>query len=296
MSVALADQAAGLRRLMEHQRSVPMARPSVQQSSCRCVAVASGKGGVGKTVVATNLAIALARRGHRTVLVDADLGTANADVALNIETPYDLSHVIRGERAIDDVEVPVVPGLTLVAGASGLASVADLSPCDRLALVDGLATLETHADILLLDCGAGISQNVLAFAQAADELLVVTTPEPTSLTDAYALIKVISRSPHPPVVGTVVNLARDVAEAGSIGRRVTSVAARFLGMTVGMAGHVLQDEHVPMAVCRRVPVVVRYPGSAAAACLLTLARRFDGSSSRGPRKTGFFRRVVDIFK
>ncbi len=294
MSVGTVDQASGLRKLVQASRPVFRSRDR-RAGGARVVAIASGKGGVGKTVVATNLAIALARRGRRIVLVDADLGTANVDVLLNVEANYDVSHVIRGERLIDDVVTCVAPGLQIVVGASGLASAADLSACDRLSLVDGLSSLESRADLLLLDCGAGISQNVLAFARAADELLVITTPEPTALTDAYALIKVVSRLPGPPDIGIVVNQARTEREAAVVNERVASVAARFLGVSVRCTGHVLRDEHVPLAVRQRTPVIVRYPRCPAAGCISTLASRIDRTVSKPASNGGFFRRVVELF-
>lgn len=294
MNVAAVDQATGLRNLVRASRPVYKSRVG-RTGRARVVAIASGKGGVGKTVVATNLAIALSQRGRRIVLVDADLGTANVDVIFNVESKFDISHVIRGECMVDDVAICVRPGLHIVVGASGLASAADLSACDRLSLVDDLSSLEYGADLLLLDCGAGISQNVLAFARAADELLVVTTPEPTALTDAYALIKVVSRSPCPPEIGTVVNQARTEREAAVVNERIASVAARFLGVSVRCAGHVLRDEHVPLAVRQRAPVVVRYPRCPAAGCISTLASRIDRAASKPASNGGFFRRVVDLF-
>lgn len=301
MSVAPVDQATRLRDMMRTNTAPAAPRPRTthlhasRAGSARAIAVASGKGGVGKTVIASNLAIALARQGHRVVLVDADLGTANIDVVMSIDAPYDLSHVVRGERSIEDVAIEVEPGLRVVAGASGLASIADLSANARMALIDGLSSLEQGADLIVLDCGAGISQNVLSFALAADLILVVTTPEPTSLTDAYALVKVVARSPNPPEIGVVVNQASGEREAREVGQRLASVAHKFLGVTLRTAGHIRQDDHVRRAVRQRLPVLARYPRSPGAIGLTALARRVAGSSADGPGPGGFFRRVADLF-
>ncbi len=326
MAVAPKDQAAELRRLMASRpatlapsprvprlarpiraRRAPLRTelgrpraqikppPRLEQRTARVIAVASGKGGVGKTNIAANLAISLARRGRRVVLVDADLGTANADVLLNVQAPFDLSHVLNGRKSIDDIAVAVQPRLRLIAGASGLTAVADLSPFDRQRLIQQLACLETQADFILLDCGAGISQNVLAFTQSADELLVVTTPEPTALTDAYALVKVLSRAPRTPPTRLVVNQVATLQEGRLVAERIASVAARFLGLSVQPAAQILFDPHVGMAVRQRVPFVIRYPRSPASTCLAALADRVDLAADRTAAGPGFFARVLGFF-
>ncbi len=313
MSVAPKDQAAELRSLMAARRARAMpsvAEPAVRpagltagfssspaagRSAATVIAIASGKGGVGKTNIAVNLALCLARRGRRVVLVDADLGTANVDVVMNVRSPYDLSHVVRGERTLDEIAVPIERGLRLIVGASGVAGVADLSPLQRQELVGELARLETEADVILLDCGAGISQNVLAFAHSADELLIVTTPEPTALTDAYALVKVLSRAPRVPPMGLIVSQTQSLREGRVVAERIASVAARFLGISLECAGQVLRDEHVSRAVRQRVPFVIRFPTCPASSCLAALASRVDQAAAERPARSGFFRRVFRFF-
>ena len=280
---------------------VPQRRPTQPQitpsrrRTARVIAIASGKGGVGKTNIAVNLAISLARRGLRIVLIDADLGTANVDVVMNVQSRFDLSHVIRRERTIDEIAVSIESGLRLIAGASGLASVADLSPLDRQSLIEEFACLESTADIILLDCGAGISQNVLAFAQSSDELLVVTTPEPTALTDAYALVKVLTRAPWTPPMRLVVSQTNTLREGQVVAERVASVAARFLGVALECAGQVLRDQHVALAVRQRVPFVVKYPDCPASTCIAALASWVDAASASASARSGFFRRVFRFF-
>src|SRR5437762_9268321 len=175
------DQAAQLRSLVRERR-----RASV-------IAVTSGKGGVGKSNISVNLAIQLAAAGKRVVLLDADLGLANADVLCNVDLPCNLSHVIARKKELHEVMVAAPGGFSLIGGASGLARMADLSDDDRERIILALGELEQQADVILIDTGAGISPNVLSFTRAADHVLVVTTPEPTAITDAYAVIKVISR-------------------------------------------------------------------------------------------------------
>lgn len=297
MSAIPLDQATRLRMLMNGRPGIEETEAAVapRLRSARIIAIASGKGGVGKTSIAVNLSIALSRRGHRVVLVDADLGTANADVVLNVQPRYDLSHVIRGECTIDEIAVTLDSGPRLIRGASGLSAVADLGPQDRQRLVNQLALLERRSDFILLDCGAGISQNVLSFAQAADELLIVTTPEPTAMTDAYALVKVLTRTPVTPSMSLIVNQAGSVREAELVGERVGGVAARFLGVCLEVGGHILRDEHVGLAVRQRVPFLVKYPRSPAAACMAALAERIGSQRNSAQGRPGFFRRLVGFF-
>jgi len=293
MSAVPTDQASELRRLMEATGSVGAGR--MTRRTARFIAVASGKGGVGKTNIAVNLGLCLARRGLRVSLVDADLGTANADVVLNVQSAFNLAHVVRGERSVEDIAVRVEDGLRLIAGASGLAGVADLDVFERQRLVSELSLLERHADVVLVDCGAGISQNVLAFAHSADQLIVVTTPEPPSLTDAYALIKALSRAPQVPPMSVLANQVRSPEEGQGVVDRVTGVAARFLGIAVGDAGHVLRDDHVPLAVRQRVPFVVRYPRCPASGCVAALAERVDHVVCGREARPNFFGRVLRFF-
>jgi len=242
-----------------------------------------------------NLAICLAQRGLKVVLVDADLGTANVDILLNIQSTWDLSHVIRRERTVEEITIEIEPGLRLVCGASGLPGAVDLDPHERTMIVNELAWLERQCNIMLLDCGAGISSNVLSFAQAANELLVVTTPEPTALTDAYALIKALVRSGGTPPIGLVVNQTASMREGRVIQERVAATARKFLGLELSAAGQILRDENVARAVRRRTAVVRQYPESPASMCLAALAERMAGGGRAGSDQSGFFHRVLSFF-
>ncbi|MBX3394074.1 MAG: MinD/ParA family protein [Phycisphaerae bacterium] len=299
MSAIPKDQAADLRLLMATRGSSHCASQSVRASlrrrTARVVAVASGKGGVGKTSIAVNLALRLSQSGHRVVLVDADLGTANADLLLNVHARSNLAALVSGRASIDEVLTPINARMNLVAGASGLAAVADLSSHDRRALVDDLSSLEARTDIILIDCGAGISQNVLAFAHAADDLLVVTTPEPTAITDAYALVKVLSRAAELPAVHVVMNQALSDEEGRTSAARLTSVASRFLGVEVSLIGQIARDEHVGRAVRLRAPFVQRFPRCLASSGISALANRVALPVASTSDDSGFFQRVLRFF-
>jgi flagellar biosynthesis protein FlhG len=264
---------------------------SGKETEARIIAITSGKGGVGKSNIAVNLAIQFSAAGKDVVLLDADLGLANADVLCNLDLPYNLSHVVARKKDLREVMVKGPGGFRLIGGASGLARMADLSDFDRQRLVDCLAELELQADIILIDTGAGISPNVLSFTRAADQVLVVTTPEPTAMTDAYAVIKVISRDGAPRRVSLLVNQVRSAAEAHVVYERIAKVARQFLGISVFDAGCVSADETVSAAVRKRVPFVVVAPRCAASLGIAQLAVRLQQGVAANLGSGGFFHRM-----
>ena len=283
------DQASQLRNLVQ-QRTVPA------RSRANVIAVTSGKGGVGKSNIAVNLAIQLSTAGKDVVLLDADLGLANCDVLCNLELPANLSHVIARRRQLADVMVQGPGGFRLVGGASGLARMADLSDFDRQRLVESLAELEQQADVILIDTGAGISPNVLAFTRAADHVLVVTTPEPTAITDAYAVIKVMSKDNATRRISLLVNQVRAAAEGRIVYDRIAGVSRQFLGVSVYDAGYVMADESVSSAVRLRKPFLVAYPRCPASLCIAQLAVRLQHGVVSNLEPSGFFHRMSRWFR
>jgi len=257
------DQAAQLRSLVRERR-----RASV-------IAVTSGKGGVGKSNVAVNLAIQLAAAGKQVVLLDADLGLANADLLCGVDLPSNLAHVIANKKELREVMVDVPGGFKLIGGASGLARMADLTDFDRQRLVTAMGELEQQVDVILIDTGAGISPNVLSFTRAADHVLIVTTPEPTAITDAYAVVKVLSKDGSERRVSLLVNQVRSANEAKVVYGRIAQVAKQFLSVSVLEAGYVMSDEAVPQAVRRRTPFVIGSPKCPASQCVAQLAMRLE---------------------
>src|SRR5688572_10964684 len=233
----MVDQASQLRSLVRERTATDAGagasatpRPP-RQRRASVIAVTSGKGGVGKSNIAVNLAIQFAAAGKAVVLLDADLGLANADVLCNVDLRSNLAHVIARKKELHEVMVDAPGGFSLIGGASGLARMADLTDADRQRLVDAMGELETHADVILIDTGAGISPNVLSFTRAADHVLVVTTPEPTAITDAYAVVKVISRDATAERrLSLLVNQARSSGEGQVVYERIAKVAKQFLGV------------------------------------------------------------------
>jgi len=267
------DQAAGLRRM-----SAP--RP------VQVIAVASGKGGVGKTNVSVNLSVALAQSGREVMLMDADLGLANVDVLLGLQPRKNLSHVLNGEIGLEETLVPGPAGITIVPAASGVARMADLGPAEHVGIIRAFSELHRPVDVLIVDTAAGLHDSVLSFCRAVQEVLVVVCDEPASITDAYALIKVLSRDHGVSRVRVLANMVRGPEEGRSLFAKLTAVCDRFLDVTLDYAGSVPHDEYLRKAVQRQKAVTEAYPSSPAARAFKDLARNADkwpvpaGSSGR----------------
>jgi flagellar biosynthesis protein FlhG len=268
----------------------------IADTSVRVIAVASGKGGVGKTNLTANLAVALARRGLRVWVLDADLGLANMDVVYGVRPAHTLEHVLRGEKRLRDIVAEGPAGVRLVPAASGVAALTALTPAQQLHVLDEVDALDGELDVLLIDVAPGISSNVLYFAAAATETLVVTTPEPTAIADAYALIKVLATRWGRHDFPVLVNMAETAADAAAAYERLASVAQRFLAVRLESLGWVPRDEAMARAVRAQMPVVFAEPTTPAARAIVGVADRLAGAAAR-PQTTGglqfFFRRLLD---
>lgn len=239
----------------------------------RVISVTSGKGGVGKTNIVANLGYVLGRMGYRVFILDADMGLANIDVLLGLTPQYNFQHVFRGEKRLDDIVVDGPGGIKILPASSGVQELSELTQEQKLMLLGEFSAFSTQLDILLIDTGAGISSNVMYFNMAAQEKLVVVTPEPTSITDAYAIIKVMAKKYAEKSFGLIVNQAKDEAEAQGLYCNLSSVAERFLNVSVDYLGYIVNDDHVPLAVRSQKLVTVQYPKSAASICFARLAKK-----------------------
>ena len=286
------DQAKDLRRIVDMQR-----RPARAGYGLRSLAVLSGKGGVGKSNISVNLSLAMAGRGKRIVLLDADLGMANVDLLCGLSPKFNLAHVIRGEKEVLDILLPLGENLSVLPGGPGVRELADLGEDALLSLIDSMSVLEGMADMLIIDTGAGIHRNSISFGTASDAVLLVTTPEPTSIRDAYGVLKALAFAAAGKAdVTVVVNMAASPEEGEDVADRIRSAASQFLGISPSFGGTVLRDESVPLAVRKRTPLLTAYPDSGASQSLRAVADRMLGledareapSSGRGV-KSFFFR-------
>jgi flagellar biosynthesis protein FlhG len=265
------DQAENLRRLvrrLEQSRGCQVPTPA-RAAHCRrsrVVAVSGGKGGVGKSSISLNLGLAVAAAGRRVLLVDADLGLASLDVLLGLEAPASLADVALDELPASRAVVRVAGGLDLLPGASGVAEMTSLKPIQLDRLQAELTRLERNYDLVLLDTAAGAGEDVRCFLRAADRVVVVTNPEPTAITDAYALCKLLAREGQREL-GVLVNMARSEREGRLVAERLSAVARKFAGVEVAGLGAVPFDWQVAAAVRERRPVLLGRPRSAASVAL-----------------------------
>lgn len=266
----MADQAETLREMMKQKPS------GVASNHTRIIAVASGKGGVGKTNLSTNLALAYAKLGKRVVLMDADLGLANVNVILGIIPKYNLYHLIRKQKSMQEIIMDTNYGIQIVAGASGFAKIANLSEEERQGFIDELSALSS-ADVIIIDTSAGVSNNVLSFVAAADEAIIVTTPEPTAITDAYGIIKIIATEIDNLGLSLklVVNRVKSVTEGKKVAERVINIAGQFLNLKVDYLGFVYEDVVVHQSVLRQKPFLVHDPKSRASMCVTHIVGRLE---------------------
>jgi len=267
----LNDQAAGLRAMQGGQ-------PKSTSSSThpvRVIAVASGKGGVGKTNVSVNLGVALSKMGNRVLLMDADMGLANVDIMLGLQTEYNLSHVLDGKKTLEEVIIEGPGGLKIIPAASGVRRMAQLSAMENAGIINAFSELNGKLDILLIDTAAGIADSVVSFCRAAQEVVVVVTDEPASITDAYALIKVLSRDYQLTRFRLLANQSRSPQHGHVLYEKLAKVCEQFLDVSLDYFGAVPFDHDLRDAVQRQVPVMVYKPNCDASKAFRQLAQQVD---------------------
>jgi flagellar biosynthesis protein FlhG len=284
------DQAEGLRALMEEsgKRRIPPP-PLVRETEGislvkgpRVISVSSGKGGVGKTNVVANLAFALTQMEKKVLVWDADLGLANLDILLGLTPRYTIEHLLNRKKSIREILIEGPGGMTILPAGSGVLDLVDLSEDQKLFLLNELEGLADIIDVLLIDTGAGISSNVLYFNMAAEESIVLVTPELTSITDAYALMKVLSTKHQKNRFIILVNSARTNQEAMEVFRKISRVVDRFLGsVSLDYVGFIPFDEKLPMAVKHQRPVLEIFPQALSSRSFMEVARGLMERSLRG---------------
>lgn len=256
------DQAAGLRQMR-------------QPRPVRVIAVTSGKGGVGKSTVTVNLAVALALNNKQVMILDADLGLANVDVMLGLHPPYNLSHVLNGERLLEEVIVVGPKGVRIVPGASGIQKMAMLSPAQHAGLIRTFGEISADLDVMLVDTSAGISDSVIAFSRAAQDVIVVVCDEPASITDAYALIKLLSRDYGVQRFHIVANMVKGPMEGRDLYEKFARVTGRFLDVALDFMGAVPYNDYLRKAIQKQRALVDAFPNSNGALAFGELAEHTE---------------------
>jgi flagellar biosynthesis protein FlhG len=254
------DQASSLRRMN-------------QSRLIKVIAVTGGKGGVGKTNVTLNTAISLAQQGKRVMVLDADLGLANVDVLLGLRVEKNLSHVLSGECTLDEVLVEGPYGIKIAPATSGSQSMTELTPTEHAGLIRAFSELQSQIDVLIVDTAAGISDMVLSFSKASQDIMMVVCDEPTSLTDAYALIKILNKEHGVFRFKIVANMVRSMREGDELFSKLTKVTNRFLDVALELVAVIPFDENVRKSVRKQKAIVEAFPTSPAAMAIRRLAKK-----------------------
>jgi flagellar biosynthesis protein FlhG len=283
------DQAHLLRNLMERRAEAaePAAHGGLRRSAAS-VAIASGKGGVGKSVLALNIAVAMQLAGHRVGLLDANLSLGNIDLLCGLNGYWNLSHVITGARRLPEIVLAGPAGVSVVPGASGLDEMADYSLSAQRDVLSQLEEFAAGFDCLIIDTATGVHRAVRQFVTAADVACVIAGPEPTAIADTYAAIKLLSSSETGPVVQTIVNQTVDPGQARDVAARLEQTSRRFLHTSLPVLGSVPWDPAVPRSVYSRRPFVLEAPAAAASRAVVDLAHRLSTVLERQPDRGGYF--------
>jgi flagellar biosynthesis protein FlhG len=253
----MADQAEKLRELISGKKE----DINLPKDNMRIITISSGKGGVGKTSLVVNLAIALSKAGKKVMIMDADLGMANVDIMLGLVPRYTLYDVLQGEKSIREIIITGVEGIKIIPGCSGIFEMANVQHIYKEGLIHELESYAQEMDYILIDTGAGISNIVLGFIAAADDVVIVITPEPTSITDGYGIIKVLSKFKLHKKVYLVVNMASNMQEAQESARKIETVANKYLEIKINRLGVIYYDNSVKKSIKEMTPFIVKFPRS-----------------------------------
>ncbi|HEX9844149.1 MAG TPA: MinD/ParA family protein [bacterium] len=278
------DQATTLRRIVQHQRKSRPASPPLLTAP-RVIAITSGKGGVGKTNTVLNLSLALSRLQRRVLLLDADMGLANVDVLLGLTPRYTLEHVLNGQKDVGDVVLQGPLGLKILPSSSGISELSELSPEEQARLFVELSRIDEEVDYLFIDTGAGISSNVMRFNASAGEVYLVVSPEPTSMTDAYALMKLLAIKYHVRDFGLIANSVTSEQDGRNVFDRLNRVCTQYLQARLAYLGSVPFDRHVHKAVRQQRALLDLFPNAPAARSLMRIAAVIDQGGLLQPALT-----------
>ena len=297
----MADQAERLRELSKnslnsHPSAVKNIIMKTETNPAHVIAVTSGKGGVGKSTFTVNLALALSNFGKKVLIIDADLGMANIDVMLGCLSSHSMVDIINGSLSFEDVVVTGPNNIKFLPGGSGMRYLVSLDSFDLQRVISQITEYEDDTDFILIDTGAGLGGNVMNFIMSADDILIITTPEPTSMTDAYAVVKAYAANMGSAPLRLVVNRAGDNKESVIIAEKLCKVTNRFLQIDIEQLGYIVEDPSVIASIRSQNPLLLRDPDSPAANCIMDIAYKLLFGSERVQKTgfSGFFKKFLNI--
>ena len=268
-------------------------RRIVEPKPLKIIAISSGKGGVGKTNVSVNLALSMAKQKKEVLLLDADLGLGNIDVLLGLNTEYDLSHVISGERKLEEIIVEGPSNIKIISASSGINKMANLAPAEQAGLINAFSELGNAVDVLIVDTGTGISATVVNFCKASQDVIVVVHDEPASLSDAYAFIKVMNRHHNISRFHVLANMTHDVHEGRNLFKKLSKATDRSLDVILTFVGAVPYDEKLRKSIQHQRAVVEAFPRSPSALAFKRITRQIDNWEQKGTKSTGQLKFFVE---
>lgn len=297
------DQANQLRRLMETNKVVMPASsqtPKTYQFNSRLITVTSGKGGVGKSNFTLNLAIQLSQTGKKVIVIDADFGMANIEVLIGVMPKRNMLHVLKGECTIHEAIAEGPHGLSFISGGSGFTDLAALTEQQVEFLIETFTYLDENFDFILIDTGAGASHQVVNMVRASKETIIVTTPEPTALTDAYAMIKILKSVEPKPEMFIVINRTESRTEGEEIYLKLNRVSQRFLGLELKLLGYIPDDPNLAKAVKKQQPMTSLFPKSPASKSIIEISKEIGRNETllltQDTSAKGFLTRFTGMFK
>ncbi|SHG93062.1 MinD/ParA family protein [Tepidibacter thalassicus] len=290
------DQASKLRSAILKKNSYNyINNKSNNENEPRVICISSGKGGVGKSNFTLNLALALKKKGSRVLIIDADLGLANIEILLGISPKLGLVDLVKDNVNIEDIIIEGPLGIKIISGGAGISDIVDLPLYKLNKILNNIAYLKNYADFMLIDTGAGISKSVISFISASEEIIVVSTPEPTAIADAYALIKVISKESTSKIISLVVNKADTKKEAENTFNKLSLVSKKFLYKNIEYLGYISNDKNVQTCVKRQIPFYIGAPNSLASQNIDNICNKLLGKKENNKLFSSFVKKLSGLF-